>query len=184
MIHLGDLFDVLPTLAADSIDAVVTDPPYGIGFMGREWDTFKPEAAEKLRERGMAWTKKRPDNPNLNGRKRQPGTSPSAIEYDYTTRRGCCAFKSGRRDGAIEVSPRIQARCVCRRLRGTAQPSPHDVRIRGCRVRGARLLRVAVRLRVPEELQPRRRQGHGAETGARADCARVEALQGIDQGVP
>jgi DNA modification methylase len=85
MIHLGDLFDVLPTLAADSIDAVVTDPPYGIGFMGREWDTFKPEAAEKLRERGMAWTKKRPDNPNLNGRKRQPGTSPSAIEYDYTT---------------------------------------------------------------------------------------------------
>ena len=22
---------------------VCTDPPYGIGFMGKEWDTFKPE---------------------------------------------------------------------------------------------------------------------------------------------
>jgi DNA modification methylase len=41
MIHHGDLFDVLPTLDAESIDACVTDPPYGIGFMGREWDNFR-----------------------------------------------------------------------------------------------------------------------------------------------
>ena len=38
MIHCGDLFDVLPTLAAESIDACVTDPPYGLEFMGKEWD--------------------------------------------------------------------------------------------------------------------------------------------------
>lgn len=38
MIHHGDLFDVLPTLEADSIDACVTDPPYGLEFMGKEWD--------------------------------------------------------------------------------------------------------------------------------------------------
>jgi hypothetical protein len=38
----GDLFDVLPTLDAESIDACVTDPPYGIGFMGKEWDSFSP----------------------------------------------------------------------------------------------------------------------------------------------
>ena len=30
MIHHGDLFDVLPTLAAESIDACVTDPPYDL----------------------------------------------------------------------------------------------------------------------------------------------------------
>ncbi len=38
MIHHGDLFTVLPTLAADSIDACVTDPPYGLEFMGKDWD--------------------------------------------------------------------------------------------------------------------------------------------------
>lgn len=40
MIYHGDLFDVLPTLADESIDSCVTDPPYGIGVMGKKWDTF------------------------------------------------------------------------------------------------------------------------------------------------
>lgn len=47
MIHHGDLFDVLPTLAAESIDACVTDPPYELAFMGKKWDAtgiaFRPE---------------------------------------------------------------------------------------------------------------------------------------------
>jgi DNA modification methylase len=47
MIHQGDLFDVLPTLEAGSIDACVTDPPYELGFMGKRWDksgvTNRPE---------------------------------------------------------------------------------------------------------------------------------------------
>lgn len=38
MLHYGDLFDVLPTLPAESVDAVVTDPPYELGFMGKGWD--------------------------------------------------------------------------------------------------------------------------------------------------
>ncbi len=38
LIHHGDLFDVLPTLEAESIDAVVTDPPYELKFMGKHWD--------------------------------------------------------------------------------------------------------------------------------------------------
>lgn len=38
MIHCGDLFDVLPTLPADSIEAVVTDPPYEMNFMSKRWD--------------------------------------------------------------------------------------------------------------------------------------------------
>jgi DNA modification methylase len=41
VIHHGDLFDVLPTLDAESIDACVTDPPYGIAFMGKDWDNFR-----------------------------------------------------------------------------------------------------------------------------------------------
>jgi DNA modification methylase len=35
----GDCLEVLPTLEADSVDAVVTDPPYGLEFMGKAWDS-------------------------------------------------------------------------------------------------------------------------------------------------
>jgi DNA modification methylase len=41
-IHTGDAFDVLPTLPDESVHAVVTDPPYGLAFMGRDWDNFEP----------------------------------------------------------------------------------------------------------------------------------------------
>jgi DNA modification methylase len=87
VIHHGDLFDVLPTIEAESIDACVTDPPYGIGFMGKEWDTFKPGtgATRKLmhpRERIAA--KLVSDNPNIHGRHRSPALSPSQIDYDYS----------------------------------------------------------------------------------------------------
>lgn len=37
----GDCIDELKTLPDSSVDAIVTDPPYAIGFMGRSWDTFK-----------------------------------------------------------------------------------------------------------------------------------------------
>jgi site-specific DNA-methyltransferase (adenine-specific) len=34
----GDCLELLPTLEENSIDSCVTDPPYGLQFMGREWD--------------------------------------------------------------------------------------------------------------------------------------------------
>lgn len=34
----GDCLDVMRRLNDDSVDAVVCDPPYGIGFRGHEWD--------------------------------------------------------------------------------------------------------------------------------------------------
>lgn len=34
----GDCVEVLKTLPDNSVDAVVTDPPYGIRFMGKAWD--------------------------------------------------------------------------------------------------------------------------------------------------
>lgn len=37
-LKLGDSLTVLPTLAEASVDAVVTDPPYELGFMGKSWD--------------------------------------------------------------------------------------------------------------------------------------------------
>lgn len=53
-LHLGDCLDVLRTLPDASVDAVVTDPPYELAFMGRAWDAsgiaFNPAVwAECLR---------------------------------------------------------------------------------------------------------------------------------------
>lgn len=45
MILLGDCLEVMPTLEADSVDAIVTDPPYGLSFMGKDWDHGVPGAA-------------------------------------------------------------------------------------------------------------------------------------------
>lgn len=46
IIH-GDSLKVLKKLKENSVDLIVTDPPYGIGFMGKAWDTFKPAYIEK-----------------------------------------------------------------------------------------------------------------------------------------
>jgi site-specific DNA-methyltransferase (adenine-specific) len=40
----GDGRDVLPTLGEASVDACVTDPPYGLAFMGKNWDHGVPGA--------------------------------------------------------------------------------------------------------------------------------------------
>ena len=48
----GDCIEVMRGLPDNSVDAVVTDPPYGIGFMGKGWDCAVPGedfAAEALR---------------------------------------------------------------------------------------------------------------------------------------
>jgi DNA modification methylase len=41
----GDSLQLMPTLAADSIDSVITDPPYGLSFMGKNWDKGIPGEA-------------------------------------------------------------------------------------------------------------------------------------------
>lgn len=42
MILHGDSLNELKSLAANSVDAVVTDPPYGLAFMGKKWDYDVP----------------------------------------------------------------------------------------------------------------------------------------------
>lgn len=41
-LYLGDCLNVLPTLKNDTIDAIVTDPPYGLKFMNNKWDASVP----------------------------------------------------------------------------------------------------------------------------------------------
>lgn len=41
-LHQGDCLEVLRTLPDASVDAIVTDPPYGLSFMGKRWDYDVP----------------------------------------------------------------------------------------------------------------------------------------------
>lgn len=38
----GDCLQSLKDLSDDSVDSIVTDPPYGLSFMGKKWDYDVP----------------------------------------------------------------------------------------------------------------------------------------------
>ena len=42
-LHLGDCLDILPTLEAGSVDAVITDPPYNVG---KDYGTYKDNLSD------------------------------------------------------------------------------------------------------------------------------------------
>jgi site-specific DNA-methyltransferase (adenine-specific) len=44
-LHHGDCLEVMATMADNSVDAIVTDPPYGLSFMGKNWDHGVPGEA-------------------------------------------------------------------------------------------------------------------------------------------
>jgi len=48
-LRLGDCIEVLKTIPDNSVDSIITDPPYGIGFMNKEWDN--PTKHRELIER-------------------------------------------------------------------------------------------------------------------------------------
>ena len=104
VIHHGDSFELLPELEAESIDACVTDPPYGIGFMGREWDTFSPNTLNRNRKNAFRMVDREivRTNPNLRNRKRSPAYSPSQIEYDRSLT-GQHGFQAWSEAWALEV---------------------------------------------------------------------------------
>jgi len=44
-LHLGDCLEVLAGMPDNSVDSIVTDPPYGLSFMGKRWDYDVPSVA-------------------------------------------------------------------------------------------------------------------------------------------
>jgi DNA modification methylase len=82
----GDCLERMRELDDGSIDSVVTDPPYGIGFMGREWDSFAPDrvaarATSLARKETFRTSEKWPSK---NGKRaRQNGGV--AVEYDRSS---------------------------------------------------------------------------------------------------
>ena len=51
-LHHGDCLEVMRAMPSNSVDSIVTDPPYGLSFMGKKWDYDVPSVeiwAECLR---------------------------------------------------------------------------------------------------------------------------------------
>ena len=41
-VYHGDCIEVIRNMPESSVDSIVTDPPYGLGFMGAKWDALPP----------------------------------------------------------------------------------------------------------------------------------------------
>ena len=46
-LYHGDCIEVMRSLPENSVDTCITDPPYGLRFMGKEWDTFRQDKRGK-----------------------------------------------------------------------------------------------------------------------------------------
>jgi len=68
----GDCLEVMRNMEPNSIDCIVTDPPYGLHFMGKDWDKFKNDHPKDFRFR----------NKEHNPRGRQHTCATQAGEYD------------------------------------------------------------------------------------------------------
>ncbi len=66
LVH-GDCLDVLPELEAGSVSLVLTDPPYGLEFMGKEWDRL--------------WTKRDKHIADLTGKSSSPFVAAAIERY-------------------------------------------------------------------------------------------------------
>lgn len=95
-LHHGDCLDVLRAMPDASMDSVVTDPPYGLEFMGKGWDAPWREsdvnADAGFHGGGVSATK---NAPSFTG-----STNPKCLR--------CKGTRRGRRDGTAKV-----AVCLC-----------------------------------------------------------------------
>jgi site-specific DNA-methyltransferase (adenine-specific) len=51
-VYQGDCIETMRRLPENSVDAIVTDPPYGLEFMGKEWDSFAEGRGKKYKSGG------------------------------------------------------------------------------------------------------------------------------------
>ncbi len=77
-IYQGDCIEVMKTFPDNSIDSIVTDPPYGLEFMGKEWDKFKEQGS---------WDKRGNEGKTKDSYGRLQGTAPNKYagghNYNY-----------------------------------------------------------------------------------------------------
>lgn len=95
-LHHGDCLEVLRGMADASIDAIVTDPPYGIRFMGKAWDGVDIE--QKVAERRAAPS----HDPSVGPNGGHKSIAAEAGQYD-TSLSGNRAFQEWTRQWATEA---------------------------------------------------------------------------------
>jgi DNA modification methylase len=100
----GDCLDHLEALPENSVDAIVCDPPYGLGFMGKHWDH-----AENVAFRPETWAKVL--------RVLKPGGHLVAFSGTRTYHRMACAIE----DAGFEIRDQLQW------IYGSGFPKSHDI---------------------------------------------------------
>jgi DNA modification methylase len=60
-LYLGDCIEVMAAMPEASVDAIVSDPPYGLEFMGKEWDRLGAGQINKpgIGDRETSWVSNR-----------------------------------------------------------------------------------------------------------------------------
>ncbi len=83
----ADCLEEMKKMPENSIDTIITDPPYGIGFMGREWDTFRSDIVNA----GVARSSRKikVDNPESRAK-------------------GSAGFEAGRYDRSLQANKNFQ----------------------------------------------------------------------------
>jgi hypothetical protein len=100
---LGDCREMMATLEAESVHAIVTDPPYELGFMGKAWDST-----------GIAYD---PEVWRQALRVLKPGGHLLAFSGSRTYHRMACAIE----DAGFEIRDQIMW------LYGSGFPKSHDI---------------------------------------------------------
>lgn len=72
MILKGDCIEVMKAMKPNSVDAVVCDPPYGLEFMGKEWDRLYPDKGKWKGMEHKPTIENRKDSPYLRSNIKQP----------------------------------------------------------------------------------------------------------------
>lgn len=99
-IHHDEALKALARIPTSSVDAIVTDPPYGLEFMGKDWDSPWKRGDDINADAGMSGTG------YTDGGKRLP--RPSFTGSTNPKCRTCGGTRRGRRDGTAKV-----AVCLC-----------------------------------------------------------------------
>jgi site-specific DNA-methyltransferase (adenine-specific) len=90
-ILIGDCREVMTTMEPASVDAVVCDPPYGLEFMGKEWDRLSGDPnVGKARAKGFDELTGRPDQREGNKGGTWFGSRESTAPNYYRTTNAKC----------------------------------------------------------------------------------------------